>query len=220
MPQNDVSLEDAHSELTRDSAYQLELPSDAVITPEERPPEVDGDSFLSSLFGVIADFFSAIGPLLKLAVFIAIGALVIYIIFAIVKGIQSRRVTLRDRGSGDSGEDQLRDVDIRPDDVLAASLLSEADRLAAEGDFAGAIRSLLHSSFKDMQTRIRDRIGVSLTAREIGQIGRMPDNSRSALHRLISQVELTFFGEVPAGQDDFQKAREDYQIFISGKSDS
>ena len=87
MPQNDVSLEDAHSELTRDSAYQLELPTDAVITQEERPPEVDGDSFLSSLFGVIADFFSAIGPLLKLAVFIAIGALVIYIIFAIVKGI-------------------------------------------------------------------------------------------------------------------------------------
>lgn len=220
MPQSEVSLEDAHEELARNPAYQRELPTDPVITPEDSPPEVDGDSFLESVFEVIGGFFSAIGPLLKLAVFIAIAALIFYIIFAIVKGIQSRRVTLRDRNLRDAGEDALKDVDIRPDDVLAASLLSEADRLASEGDFSGAIRSLLHSSFKDMQTRIRDRIGISLTAREIGQIGRMPDASRSALQRLISQVELAFFGEIPAGEEEYRRARDDYQTFISGKAAS
>ena len=61
--------------------------------------------------------------------------------------------------------------------------------MADTGDFDAAVRLMLHSSFQEMQKRVRDRIGKSLTGREIGELGQMPEPSRDALRRLILSVE-------------------------------
>ena len=203
-----------HDRMIKDPAFQTELP----ITPPDRPEPDLG--FLGEIFNAIGRFFVFIAPLLKVLLIVACVLLIAFIIYSIARAIYDRRERIKALINRGKQEDDLKNIDVRPDEHFARTLLSDADELARQGRFGEAIRLLLHSSIADMQERVKRRIGVSMTAREIGHLGSMPDDSRLALHRIIHTVEINIFGEQSVGEADYKKAREDYGIFafVGGQS--
>jgi hypothetical protein len=205
----------SHDGLSADPSFQTGLP---VSQPPELPRT--GPSVLGDVFEAIGGFIAFIAPVLRLLLIFALIVLVIFVLYSLARALYDRRERLGRLLNRPNAADDLKTVDLRPEEQFARTLLSDADALAAAGRYGEAIRLLLLSSIRDMQVRIHQRIGVSLTAREIGRLGALPDVSRLALHRIIHTVELNVFGEQPVGQDDYSRAREDYTLlaFEGGKA--
>ncbi len=206
----DASREDiqaAHRRLGADPSFQQDL-------PVEKPlPDSPDSGWFYQLMQVIADVFVALAPLLKILLVTAAIGVAGYIIFSIARALYDRREQMKALVTQRRGDKDISQVDVRPDEAFARNLLQEADNLAAQGHFDRAIRLLLHSSIQDMQERIHQKIGISLTAREIGQMGQMPDTSRSALHQIIHTVEINVFAGEAVAKPDYDRARADYETF-------
>ena len=210
MPDETESFDDAYAAMRSDGGYQFELPVDPIeVTPEAVDPDRNSGW---RFFDAIGDMIAALGPLWRVLLIGAAVLLVAYIIYSIVKGVMDRRQTIGDRKPANA-RDELADVDLRPDESFSSDLLKRADALADTGDFDAAVRLMLHSSFQEMQKRVRDRIGKSLTGREIGELGQMPEPSRDALRRLILSVERSAFAGQHLTSEDYQAARQDYDVF-------
>lgn len=218
MATTDEALREAHGALRSEPGYQFELP--VADLPEVKPDPEQGAGALDSVFRGLFNLFTALGPILQFLLIVAAVLLVLYVLWSIYQGIQSRqkRLAARDRQSDDA--DLMKNVEVRPDEEFAAGLLARADQLAAEGQYAEALRILLRQSFSELQSRIKQKIGVSFTAREIGQLGAMPDISRTAFHNLIHQVEISAFGQQSVGKAEYDFAREQYQVFAFGETRS
>ena len=210
MPDDTESFDEAYAAMRSDGGYQFELPVDPIdVTPEAVDPDRNSGW---RFFDAIGDMIAALGPLWRVLLIGAAVLLVGYIIYSIVKGVVDRRQTIGDRKPANARDD-LADVDLRPDESFSSDLLKRADALADTGDFDAAVRLILHSSFQDMQQRVRNRIGKSLTGREIGELGQMPELSRNALRRLILSVERSAFAGEHLTSEDYQAARKDYDVF-------
>ena len=107
--------------------------------------------------------------------------------------------------------------DIRPDADQARSLLEEADLLARAGKFAEAVHLLLFRSIDDIQQQLEGGVPRSLTAREIGGLGHLPDEAKSALSPIIMIVERSFFGDRDVDEPDWKTARGSYERFAFGE---
>ncbi|MAJ09064.1 hypothetical protein [Ponticaulis sp.] len=210
MPDETESFDEAYAAMRSDSGYQFELPVDPIdVTPDAVDPDRNSGW---RFFDAIGDMIAALGPLWRVLLIGAAVLLVAYIIYSVVKGVMDRRQTIGDRKPANA-RDELADVDLRPDESFSSDLLKRADALADTGDFDAAVRLMLHSSFQEMQKRVRDRIGKSLTGREIGELGQMPEPSRDALRRLILSVERSAFAGQHLTSEDYQAARQDYDVF-------
>ena len=106
--------------------------------------------------------------------------------------------------------------DQRPDPKRAATLLEEADALAAEGRFAEAVHLLLFRSIEDLRERRSGGVPQSLTAREISSLSDLTQRTREALSPIIRIVENSFFGGRPVDQTGWQSARSSYESFAFG----
>lgn len=199
----------AHKSLSRDPSFQQELPV-LEIKPEKQPDTI---GWLDALFDALGAFFNALVPLFKIILFGGVVLLFVYILYSIGKAFYDRREQMKALLNRKAPDDSLKNVEIRPDEVFARNLLDDADKLAAEGHYGEAIRLLLHSSIRDMQERVHRKIGVSLTAREIGLLGSMPDTCRAALHAIIHTVEINVFAGQDVGKAEYDKTRADYQTF-------
>ncbi len=104
-------------------------------------------------------------------------------------------------------------TDWRPDAAKAVVLLEHADRLAAEGRHADAIRLLLFRSIDDLAGRRPGLVRPALTSRDIAALDVLPEGPRGAFGRLAQAVERTFFAGRPADAQDFVRARGDYEAF-------
>ncbi|MGA0606521.1 DUF4129 domain-containing protein [Phenylobacterium sp. VNQ135] len=104
-------------------------------------------------------------------------------------------------------------TDWRPEPEKARVLLEHADRLAAEGRHAEAIRLLLFRSIDDLAGRRPGLVRPALTSRDIAALDALPEAPRGAFTRLAQAVERTVFGGRPADADDFARARGDYEAF-------
>lgn len=82
-----------------------------------------------------------------------------------------------------------------------------ADDLARQGRFAEAMHVLLLRGLADIRRHLDERFANSQTSRGILRSARLSDLGRSALRDIVSRVELTYFGEYPAAQDDYQACR-------------
>lgn len=82
-----------------------------------------------------------------------------------------------------------------------------ADDLARQGRFAEAMHVLLLQSLGDIRRRLDERLADSLTSREILHRIRISDLGLASLRDIISRVERTYFGEYPAGVEDYQGCR-------------
>lgn len=93
--------------------------------------------------------------------------------------------------------------------------LDDADELARAGRYAEAIHTLLLRTLHELARSAMVRVERSHTSREI--LGRVPlaPDAREALSVLITYVELTHFGDDPAGAADYAKCREQFNRFAT-----
>lgn len=210
---DDARLQRAMDAFEADSALQRERP--------EWEPEVqafeprENRSGPNPIAQAIAAFFNAIGPLLGYLLVIAIALAILaglYMVFG-------ESITLRGRQKEKKAEADISIVpDLRPEEARAHALLEDADRLAAEGRFAEAVHLLLFRSIDDIQEKRSGIIGRSLTAREIGALGILPDAVRGALSPIIRIVERSFFGGRDVDETGWQEARASYETFAFGEA--
>lgn len=93
--------------------------------------------------------------------------------------------------------------------------LGDADELAARGEYAEAIHTLLLRTLHELARSAMVRVERSHTSREI--LARVPllADARTALANLITAVELTHFGDEPAGAADYARCREQFNVFAT-----
>jgi hypothetical protein len=112
---------------------------------------------------------------------------------------------LRSRGSDSWGETEEIAADIAARDPTV--VLAAADELAREGRYTEAMHILLLRCLADIRARLDEPFADSLTSREILRSTRLPDRARDSLRDVVGRVEWTYFGEYPAGQEDYAACR-------------
>ena len=201
------ALEQAHRDYLRKSNLQLERPE---ADPIEFDPPSPPPNWLRSLLELLAH----LGPLLILIFYAAIVAVIVGFLYFLFGEALRIRFGDKDSKSDKTGDDII--PDFRPEASAARSLLEEADALARAGKFAEAVHLLLFRSIEDIQTRIETGVPRSLTAREIGMLGFLPERARTALGPIIAIVERSFFGGRDVDQAGWQTARASYEDFAFG----
>jgi hypothetical protein len=93
--------------------------------------------------------------------------------------------------------------------------LGDADDLAARGEYAEAIHTLLLRTLHELARSAMVRVERSHTSREILRRVSLAPDAREALSMLITYVELTHFGDDPAGAADYAKCREQFNRFAT-----
>jgi len=93
--------------------------------------------------------------------------------------------------------------------------LGDADELAARGQYAEAIHTLLLRTLHELARSAMVRVAAADTSREI--LARVPllAESRDALAGLIVAVELTHFGDEPANASDYARCRQQFHVFAA-----
>lgn len=112
---------------------------------------------------------------------------------------------LRARGSKSWAETEEIAADIARRDPTV--VLAAADELAREGRYAEAMHVLLLRGLADIRARLDEPFANSLTSREILRSTRLPEQARGSLRNVVGHVEWTYFGEYPAGQEDYAACR-------------
>lgn len=207
-----LSFEALHEAYLSDSDLQLEHPEPPEATPPRPPPQRAG--WLSAIENFFADIFTAIGSVIGYIGLALLAVLVAWLLWFIFGEAISARFG-RTKVAKDEILESVQE-DVRPDAALARSLLEQADTLAREGRFAEAVHLLLFRSIEDIQQRKGAVLPRSLTAREIGGLGDLPDRARSALSPIIGVVERSFFGGRDVDADGWQTARASYEDFAFG----
>ncbi|MBZ9844550.1 DUF4129 domain-containing protein [Mesorhizobium sp. CA5] len=190
-------LAQLHKQLLRDDSIQFALPTYA--RPE--PPE-----WLKPLLDGLAKLGPYMIYLFWGAVIIGV-AIIAFLLFLEAKGIAWRLPWRRKREETEAKEEW------RPDAGAAQVLLSEADALAARGEYDEAVHLLLRRSVSDIATRLPDFLRPSLTARDIAAAGSIPTRPRAAFSEIARIVEAALFARRPVGVEGWQQARGAYERF-------
>jgi hypothetical protein len=128
-------------------------------------------------------------------------AVLAYIILDMVPGWRSRN----DENWATTGDGLLAGA--TPSDVS----LGRADELAARGFFVEAMHLLLLHSLAEIRRRLRLEFADSLTSREILRRARLPEDVTNALRSIVIRVELSYFGDYPATQPDYDTCRAGFE---------
>src|SRR5215510_12565802 len=186
----------AHQSLLREPGLQFEFAA--------QPPPPELPEWLRAFF----KFLAGLQPLFEVLFWVVIAALVAVILYFVVREVvhHYRRKVPRTESPQDFS-------DWRPPVARARALLSDADRLAAEGRFAEAVRLLLFRSIEDIDAKRPHAVKPALTSRDILDLTGLPAVARQALVRLVETVEWSFFGGRPVEAADFASCRRAYEEF-------
>ncbi|WP_245319628.1 DUF4129 domain-containing protein [Mesorhizobium temperatum] len=190
-------LAKAHEQLISDKSIQFDLP--AYVPPQ--PPD-----WLKPLL----DLLSSLGPYMIYLFWGAVisgAAIILLLVFLEMKGIAWRLPWQRARREAEAEEAW------RPDAGAAQILLSEADALAARGDYDEAVHLLLRRSVADIAGRLPDFLRPSLTARDIAAAASVPAKARAAFTEIARIVEAALFARRPVGAEGWRQARGAYERF-------
>lgn len=209
---SDDRLDRALAAYEADEALQRVRPEWEPEVADLPPPRSsEPNPFIRAIAGFFEAIGSALGYLLALLVIVAILA-GLYMVFG-------ESLTFRRRQKETSAAPDISVMpDLRPEHARAKSLLEDADALAAQGRFAEAVHLLLFRSIDDIQEKKSGIIGRSLTAREIGALGILPDWIRNALSPIIRIVERSFFGGQDVTETGWREARRSYESFAFGEA--
>jgi hypothetical protein len=102
--------------------------------------------------------------------------------------------------------------DMRQDDAAEAGApaqlhLTRAELFAGTGRYVDAIHELLLQCVSDLRRHGAGRLEASLTSREILLRAKLPPASQDALASMVSVVEQTYFGRLPADLLHWQDCR-------------
>ncbi|MER8382104.1 DUF4129 domain-containing protein [Mesorhizobium sp. M1399] len=190
-------LTNLHKQLIADESIQFDLP--AYVPPQ--PPD-----WLKPLL----DLLSSLGPYMIYLFWGAVisgAAIILLLVFLEVKGIAWHLPWQRARPEAEAEETW------RPDAGAAQILLSEADALAARGDYDEAVHLLLRRSVADIAGRLPDFLRPSLTARDIANAPSLPGRARHAFTEIARIVETALFARRPVGAEGWRQARGAYERF-------
>ncbi|WP_417612277.1 hypothetical protein [Parasphingorhabdus sp.] len=184
-----------------------------VPTPPSKAPEIPQwwRDFLGWLGDLIAPVFEAIAaawPILRILLLVLLAVGVLTLIWVIVAPYVEQW-----RGRKPAEEESWQP---QPEDARA--LLSEAEALAAEGQFERAVRLLLQRSIADIEQRRPDLLRPSSTAREIERFEKLPDAPRAMFAVIAGQVERGVFAALPIDESGWQAARDAYAGFALSES--
>jgi hypothetical protein len=190
-------LAQLHKQLLTDDSIQFALPSYV----RSEPPE-----WLKPLL----DGLGKVGPYMIYmfwgAVIIA-AAIIILLLALEAKGVAWQLPWWRKHKEAEAKEEW------RPDAEAAQILLSEADSLAARGEYDEAVHLLLRRSVADISSRLPDFLRPSLTARDIAAASSIPSRPRVAFSEIARIVEAALFARRPVGAEGWQQARGAYERF-------
>ncbi|WP_245480924.1 DUF4129 domain-containing protein [Mesorhizobium sp. M1E.F.Ca.ET.041.01.1.1] len=186
-----------HKQLLADDSIQFDLPT--LVRPE--PPE-----WLKPLLEALAK----LGPYM---IYLFWGAVITGVaIIAFLLVLEANGVAWRLPWRRARKEDEVKE-EWRPDAGAAQILLSEADALAARGDYDEAVHLLLRRSVADIATRLPDFLRPSLTARDIAAASSIPSRPRTAFSEIARIVEAALFARRPVGAEGWRQARGAYERF-------
>ncbi|WP_245442141.1 DUF4129 domain-containing protein [Mesorhizobium hawassense] len=191
-------LAKVHKQLLADDSIQFALPG--FVRPE--PPE-----WLKPLLDALAKLGPYMIYLFWGAVIIGVAIIVLLLVLE-AQGVAWRLPWWRKRQETEAATEEWR-----PDAGAAQVLLSEADALAARGEFDEAVHLLLRRSVADIATRLPDFLRPSLTARDIAAAGSIPTRPRAAFSEIARIVEAALFARRPVGAEGWQQARGAYERF-------
>ena len=105
-----------------------------------------------------------------------------------------------------------RGVEVAPGGAPAAASapalnlsFDDASRLAAEGRYAEAVHALLLAAIRHFAERSRTAIPPSRTSRELVRLLPLGPDAREAFAELVRTVELSLFGGVDLGAEDYER---------------
>lgn len=211
LPVDEDRVDQALERLEADADFQTTRP-EWEPDPVERNEQVQrsGPNPIAQFF---ANLFSAIGQ-------VAGYLLILLIVIAILTGLYlvlGEGFTLRGKQKEKHADpDRSLVPNLRPEQTRARALLEDADALAAQGRFAEAVHLLLFRSIDEIQSKRSGVIGRSLTSREIGALGVLPEPVRDTLLPIIRIVERSFFGGQDVNETGWQEARASYERFAFG----
>ncbi|MEL7032735.1 MAG: hypothetical protein AAGL97_01730 [Pseudomonadota bacterium] len=211
-PVSEDRLDRALVNFEADDGFQKARPE---WDPDLPDPEDIRTSEPNAFVRAIAAFFEAIGSVLGYL----LAAIILIAILAGIYMVFGESLTLRGRQKDKAVDPDISLVpDLRPEARRARALLEDADALAAQGQFAEAVHLLLFRSIEDIQEKKSGVIGRSLTAREIGALGILPDWIRDTLSPIIRIVERSFFGGQDVTEAGWREARQSYETFAFGEA--
>jgi hypothetical protein len=138
---------------------------------------------------------------------------VLWLVIAVAVGIllySMRDALLGSRTSDSWTNDETVLPEINQKDPTA--ILAAADELAGQGRFVEAMHVLLLRGLADIRMRLDEPFADSLTSREILRNMRLPEKVREALRDVVGRVEWTYFGENPAGREDYLACRGSFDV--------
>ncbi len=185
----------------------LRADGDIQFVPIEVPEPAETPGWLTALVEFLGRIFSPIGDALGAFyltwIVIALGAaIVLYLAWRLIEPVLKRRAG----AAGPASE-------WTPDAGEAATLLDDADRLAAEGRYDEATHLLLKRSVGQIATARPDLIEPSSTAREIASLPALSDSARRAFAVIAERVERSLFALRRLSAEDWQAARAAYAEF-------
>lgn len=97
--------------------------------------------------------------------------------------------------------------------------LGDAERLAAQGRWGDAVHALLLLAIRQLCERFSIPLASSRTSRELCRAFPLQGDAREAFTSLVRTVEVSLFGGVPLGPDDYHASLERFRLLgqLSGQ---
>jgi hypothetical protein len=205
-PTPDV-LRAAHARLLRENGLQFSFD---LAKPPPAPMQLNLPHWLLDVLQALGKAINSLGHVLGWVFIgglaIALAIVVFFIGREVIRGrwpqLFRRKITPR-----------RRPADWRPDGAAARALLEEADRLAAAGAYAEAVRLILHRSVEEIEGRRPRLVRPALTAREIAGLDDLPETARTTFAAIAAVVEASLFGGRPVDAAGFAECRRTYETF-------
>jgi hypothetical protein len=186
----------AHRELLADRDIQFDLPH--FVAP--KPP-----AWLGALFRLL----EAMGPVLTILFWVVLAAIVLVLLYAILRWFQGASLAWPWRRSRSAATAEPW----QPEAAPARALLAEADALAAGADYDAAARLLLQRSIEEIDRNRPQVVRPALTSRDLAAQPALPPGPRSAFARIAMAVERSLFGRRRLAEPDWRDCRAAYEVF-------
>jgi len=180
-----------------DPRYQRELPAHREPSDLKTPQKAPALRFRGGEARVVLPVLGA-GAVLAKIVFIVL--LVVAVL--LVLGWVLREVMRRGRAAEESGGA----AEAAAEAPEREPAFEDAARLAAEGRYAEAIHALLLAAIRTFAERSRTPVQPSRTSRELVRLLPLGAETRGAFTELVKTVELSLFGGVPVGREEYERS--------------
>jgi hypothetical protein len=159
---------------------------------------------------ILAPVVGALAPLALIVLYVLAGAAVLLFLSWIALEALSRRRGRR-LEPGARAQQEREEGEGAPE---SEAVLDDASRLAAEGRYGEAIHVLLLVAIRHLAERSRVALPPSRTSREIARLLPLGAESRPIFAELVRSVELSLFGGVPAGPEDYERSLERFRALV------